>query len=242
VLLCLVVASCDGRAVVPVDSSAARVGVAAPRAGVRDLPLVEVPAARSGGRMLALVLSGDGDWAEVVAGFSRILADSGIPVIGLESRSYLSSGGSPAKTASDMERVLRAYRTKWNRDEILIAGYSRGADLVPFVVNRLPDDLKQRVRLVALLSPSTTANFHFHWIDLVRSTHRRSDVPLAPEIQRMGDVRTLCVYGRAETESLCPTVPGGRMDVVTREGGHATSDYRLLAGLVISRLAGGSGR
>ena len=210
---------------------------AAPGHELGDLPLVEVPTARAGGRLLGLVISGDGNWADLIAGLSRTLADSGIPIVGLEARSYLEHGRTPERTAADMERVLRAYLARWERDEILIAGYSRGADLAPFIVNRLPEDLKHRVRLVALLSPSTTANFHFHWIDLVRSVRRATDVPLAPEIADMGDVRVLCVYGRAERDSLCPAAAPGRVHSVAREGGHRTSDYRLLARLVLTELS-----
>ena len=210
---------------------------AAPRVELGDLPLVEVPTARPGGHILGLVISGDGNWAELIANFSRTLADSGTAVIGLEARDYLSHGRTPEETARDAERVLRAYLTRWGRDSILVVGYSRGADLAPFVVARLPDDLKRRVRLVALLSPATTANFHFHWIDLLRSTRRPDDVPLLPEIERMGGVRILCVYGREERESLCPAVSSGRMHVVTRAGGHGTSDYRLLARLLLTELA-----
>ena len=223
--LFLVLVACDA------CSSAAR------RVELGGLPLVEVPTARPGGRTIGLVISGDGNWAATIAGVSRTLADSGVAIIGLESRAYLLNGRTPDETARDMERVLRAYLARWDRAEILVVGYSRGADLAPFVVTRLPDDLKRRVRLVALLSPATTANFHFHWIDLVRSIHRRSDIPLLPEIARMSDVRILCVYGREERESLCPAAPPGAMHVVAREGGHGTSDYRLLARLVLTELS-----
>jgi type IV secretory pathway VirJ component len=204
---------------------------------LHGIPLVEVPATHPRGRMLALVLSGDGNWADLIAGFSRTLADSGIPVVGLDARSYLRDGRTPDQTASDMATVLRAYLAKWGRDEVLIAGYSRGADLAPFVMSRLPDDLRKRVRLVALLSPATTANFHFHLIDLVRSVHRPDDVPVTPEIARMGPVPTLCVYGREERESLCTAVQAGRMHVVARDGGHRTTNHVLLARLVLTEVA-----
>lgn len=223
--LLLVVVACDACA------------SAAPGDALSALPLVEVPTPRPGGRVLGLAISGDGNWAHMIADLSRTLADSGIPIIGLEARSYLLNGRTPEETASDMERVLRAYLARWDRDEILIVGYSRGADLAPFVVARLPDDLKQRVRLVALLSPTTTTNFHFHWIDLVRSVHRATDIPLLPEMARMRDVRTLCVYGRDERESLCSEAPPGWMHIVVREGGHRTTDYRLLARLVLTELS-----
>jgi type IV secretory pathway VirJ component len=201
------------------------------------IPLVELPASRPGGRMLALVLSGDGDWAELIDGFSRILADSGIAVVGLRARSYLSADGrNPDSTARDMALVLRTYLERWSRDEILIAGYSRGADLAPFVVAGLPDELKQRVRLVALLSPATTTNFRFHYIDLVTARHRPSDVPLLPVLMSIRGIPILCVYGRLETDSLCPTAPPARVHVVVRSGGHRTTDYRSLARLVIDQL------
>jgi type IV secretory pathway VirJ component len=222
--LCLAAVACDAH------------GSAVPGDALHRLPLVEVPASHPGGHTLALVMSGDGNWADLIAGFSRTLADSGIPVIGLEARSYLRHGGTPERTAIDMERVLRTYLGRWDRDEILIAGYSRGADLAPFVVARLPDDLRARVRLVALLSPATTANFHFHLIDLVRTVHRPDDVPVLPELAHMGEVATLCVYGREETESLCSAAPAGSMHLVAREGGHHTTDHALLARLVLTEL------
>jgi type IV secretory pathway VirJ component len=201
------------------------------------IPLVEVPSARPGDRMLALVLSGDGDWAELVDGFARILADSGIAVIGVRSRSYLSAPGrNPDATARDMTLVLRTYLERWSRDEIVIAGYSRGADLAPFIVAGLPDDLRQRVRLVALLSPATATNFRFHYIDLVSARHRPSDVPVLPALMSIRGTAILCVYGRLETDSLCPTAPPARMHVVVRSGGHHTTDSRLLARLVIDQL------
>jgi peptidoglycan-N-acetylglucosamine deacetylase len=222
--LCLAAVACDAH------------GSAGSGDALNRLPLVEVPASHPGGHTLALVMSGDGNWADLIESFSRTLADSGIAVVGLDSRSYLDHARTPDEIASDMVRVLRAYLTRWQRDDILIAGYSRGADLAPFVVARLPDDLRARVRLVALLSPATTANFHFHLIDLVRTVHRPDDVPVLPELARMGEVATLCVYGREETGSLCTADPAGRMHAVAREGGHRTTDHALLARLVLTEL------
>ena len=61
--------------------------------------------------MLGLVLSGDGNWAPLIANVSRTLADSGIAVIGLEARDYLSHGRTPEETARDMERVCSLCET-----------------------------------------------------------------------------------------------------------------------------------
>jgi type IV secretory pathway VirJ component len=205
-------------------------------AGVGDLPLVEVAPREPGGHILALVMSGDGGWASMIKGFSDDLSARGIAVIGLKSASYLSRPRTPEETARDMERVLRTYLDRWGRDEIVLAGYSRGADMAPFIANRLPADLKARIRLVAMFGPEVNASFEFHRIDLIRSVSRPTDIPTLPEVEKLKGVRMLCIYGQEEEKSLCPAAPEGLMRVVARPGGHRVHDARLLSGLVLEEL------
>ena len=51
---------------------------------VRDLPLIENPSPRPG-RVLAVFLTGDGGWAMLDRSIARVLADSGISVVGFDS-------------------------------------------------------------------------------------------------------------------------------------------------------------
>jgi type IV secretory pathway VirJ component len=200
------------------------------------LPLVELPARRPGGHTLALVLSGDGNWAPMISGLARRLADHGMSVVGLRSATYLCRSRPPDEVAADLERVLRTYLARWGRQSIVLVGYSRGADMAPFLASRLPPDLRARVRLVALLSPAEKAALEFHWIDLLRDVSRPGDLPLLPEVRRMAGTPVLCVYGKSEEGALCPVAPRGLMRVVERPGGHATTDHALLASLIFSAL------
>ncbi len=204
---------------------------------IAALPLVEVPARRPG-HMLAVMLSGDGNWADIDREVAATLADSGIAVVGLRSRSYLQDGRrSPAGLAEDVTAILRHYLTAWQRDSVVIIGYSRGADFVPFVANRLPADLRSRLALVAMLALAPNANFQFHWVDLLRDSKRDSDVPTLPEIARLGQVHALCIYGREETESACRSVDSTAVRTIERDGGHHfDGDYRALGVAVVNAL------
>jgi hypothetical protein len=65
---------------------------------VHDLPLVELPPAAGAGvgrartaaeSTLVVLMTGDGDWADIDKGIGESLAAAGAAVVGLKSRSYL---------------------------------------------------------------------------------------------------------------------------------------------------------
>jgi type IV secretory pathway VirJ component len=107
----------------------------------------------------------------------------------------------------------------WGRRRVLLIGYSQGADVLPFVINRLGDATRERVQLIALLSPGLAASFEFHlsnWTGGDEGHH-----PIRPEAQKLNATRTLCVYGEDDDkESLCPQLTPGVMRVQRLPGGH----------------------
>ncbi|HEX5581798.1 MAG TPA: alpha/beta fold hydrolase, partial [Gemmatimonadaceae bacterium] len=183
---------------VALASSACRPPVSEGDADLRDLPLVEVApqlapdsvgrgaggvaggarAAEASDDALVVFLTGDGGWAPLDRHVAAVLAAHGVAVVGLDSRAYLSTPRTPEEEAADVARIARRYMAHWHRTRLAIVGYSRGAEAAPFVAARLPDDLAGRLALVAMLAPSTMANFSFHWIDLVRDHHGPDDRPV----------------------------------------------------------------
>jgi type IV secretory pathway VirJ component len=231
-----------GRLIVAGLALSTRVATAQVPAAPAHLPVIEAPVPDTG-RTLTLLITGDGGWAALVKGVTRALGENGMPVVALDARRYLSSPKTPEQTAADVARLLRWYLRAWHRDSVVLLGYSRGADLVPFVANRLPADLASRVRLVAMFAPSTTASFEFHLIDLLEDVQRPTDVPIRPEIERLSGTPLLCVYGEEEKRSLCPTLPPARAQVVARPGGHHFGgDRAALARLILTALGDTSSR
>ena len=187
-------------------------------ASVADLPLTEVPASGRG-HLFVVFLSGDGGWVALDEGVSGELAAHGIPVVGLNSRQYLWSGKTPTQTGSDLARIITTYGRKWGRDSVVVVGYSRGAGIAPFAVNRLPSDLRSTVKAVVLIGAEHGAGFHFRMRDLLRSGPAPDDVPVMPEIRALGATPLLCFYGEDEEDSLCRDL-GPPQIVVKMSGGH----------------------
>lgn len=197
------------------------------------VPLVERPA--PSGHLLALIVTGDGGWAAGDRAIADALASAGIAVVGLDSRAYLRAGQrTPESMTADVTRLLTHYETAWRKDSVILIGYSRGADLLPFVVTRMEERDRARVTLLALVSLSTHAGFQFHWEDLVRDIERPTDLPTAPEVRRLRGPRIVCMPGRQEKTSGCDLLDEGSAVRIPHDGGHAlTSETGAAVGKVI---------
>lgn len=202
---------------------------------VADLPLTEVPAAGQG-RVLAVFLSGDGGWVALDEGVSAELSAHGIPVIGLNSRQYLWNAKTPAQVAADLARIIIAYGHKWGRDSVVVVGYSRGAGIAPFAVNRLPADLRGRVTTVALIGAEHGAGFHFHLRDLLRTGLAPGDVLVLPELKALGTTRVICFYGADETDTLCPELAPPAIVVKMTGGHHLDGAYANIGQRIVNEV------
>ncbi len=205
---------------------------------VTDLPLIEVPAATPSPDRFALLISGDGGWAGIDKQLAAALNTQGLSVVGLDSLRYFWKRRTPEDTARDVARALGHYLTAWNTRSLVLVGYSRGADVLPATVARLPPELRQRVKLVALVAPSRVAEFEVHVTDLLGGGG--GDYEVLPEVQALGGMPVLCIYGDAEVdESLCPLLKDvkGAKSLMLPGGHHFGGDYARVARSIIDALA-----
>lgn len=199
-----------------------------------DLPLVEVPAEAPGARV-AVLLSGDGGWAVIDRSIAQALARRGVAVVGWSSLYYYWQPRTADEAAHDLARIIDAYTRRLNRPRVLLVGYSFGADVLPFLVNRLPSAEREKVDGVALLGASPSATFEFdlvNWLGISTGPSYR----VAPEVARMeGGPPVLCVNGRLEREKGCPLLaPLGAKVVMLAGGHHFDGRYHRLAQLILS--------
>jgi type IV secretory pathway VirJ component len=205
---------------------------AAPAADIGELPLQEVHASGAS-KEFALLLTGDGGWAGLDQELAARLAASGVPTVGLNSLKYFWSARTPEQTAQDVARILRHYLAAWNKQRVLLVGYSFGADVLPFVVNRLPADLRERIASVSLLGIDANASFEVRVSDWAGGD---SGGPATqPELGRITHLPVLCLYGEGEKDSICPALPQG---LATREqvgtGHHFGGEYATLAERILA--------
>ncbi len=206
---------------------------------IAGLPLTEVRAPQGAGSTLALMLSGDGGWAALDRGVAARLGAQGIDTLGWDSLAYFWKVRTPEEAAADLERVLRHYLDVWGKDRLILIGYSFGADVLPFLVNRLPRDLRSVLDLVVLLGAGPAATFEFHLSDWLSSAPSGATRPVIPELRRLSPTPLLCVYGSDEKESICPGLTGEGVLVRGLPGDHHfDGDYQGLADLILRVLRG----
>ena len=199
---------------------------------ISDLPLQEVHATAAAPEF-ALLLTGDGGWAGLDQELAARLAAKGVPTVALNSLKYFWTGRTPEQTAGDVTRVLRHYLASWHAQRVLLIGYSFGADVLPFVVNRLPPDVRAQVASLSLLGLDAHASFEIHLAEWVSDTD--AGPATRPELEALKELPILCIYGEDEADSICPQLTGSR---ITREqvgkGHHFSGEYALLADRIVS--------
>jgi type IV secretory pathway VirJ component len=197
------------------------------RSGVGDLPLAEVPAAELPAPgphpdTFAIIYSGDGGWRDLDRSLASVLASKGMSVVGVDVLRYYWTQKSPAVAASDLARIMRYYQQRWQRRKVVLIGFSFGADVLPFLVSRLPAELAADISLLSLLSPERRTAFEVEttgWLGV----HNSSGMPIEPEMRKLSALHLQCIYGQDEgADSLCTTSTVGASDamVLAKSGGH----------------------
>jgi type IV secretory pathway VirJ component len=199
--------------------------------------VIERPAAHPGDT-LAFFMTGDGGWSCIERKISRELNGDGISVVGFNSLRYFWTARTPQITAADVERILKASLARWTSKRILMIGYSRGADVVPFVLNRLPPELRQRIVLVALLGVEPTIDFDLHLWDSIWGKAGPADVAVLPEARRLDPTKVICVAGTEDPNTLCPQLATLGIEMLRFPGGHHFGGhYREIARSILIALA-----
>ncbi|HEX8213830.1 MAG TPA: AcvB/VirJ family lysyl-phosphatidylglycerol hydrolase [Longimicrobium sp.] len=198
----------------------------------RTLPLRVLPVPGDG-RAMAVILSGDGPLAELGNRLADDLRAAGIPAVVWHSASYYWTARTPEEAAGDLDLVIRHFGELWRRERVLVVGYSMGADVAPFLLNRLPEATRGRVDGVALLALANDAVFEFR----VRQWWTRSSAPsraVRPELEKLRDLRVLCIHGQGDENGACPEMATSGATVVELRGGHHfRGDYPRLKRIVL---------
>ena len=200
-----------------------------------DLPLVEL-ATPGAATQMAVVYSGDGGWRDLDKEIAEVFAREGTPVVGVDSLRYFWSEKTPETVAADLARILRHYRARWGVHRLLLVGYSFGAQILPFALDRLPRDLRDEVVQVSLLGIAARAPFQISvtgWLG-----EHGEGLPVLPELRALDLARVQCVYGEEEDDTLCTAPELAEAERIRIPGGHHfDGDYEALAHVILQGAA-----
>jgi type IV secretory pathway VirJ component len=216
----------------PSDAGGSAVG------GVRvdRLPLIVVPSVRSGDTF-AVMYSGDSGWAPQAQAMASRLAADGVPVVGVNSVRYLVFRKTPDQAAADLAAVIDQYSQAWGRPRVILIGYSFGGDVLPFIAEHLPASELERVRLLALISPSDHGDLAFRgvsWFDWQWPGAK----PLEPALKALSGVPMICIHADHDPRQACNRFPGEVIRPIGLPGGHRYQGRRDVVADVIVVSAG----
>jgi len=203
-----------------------------------DLPLVEIPATNHVDQhrgLYAVLLSGDGGWAGLDEEVADKLAEAGIPVVGMDSLRYFWTERKPEDVAADLDRLITHYSAAWQRPQVMLLGYSQGADVLPFALNRMSAAARQHLVLTGAVALSEHAAFEFHvgaWAGQAGSFETRPEIePLA------GRPDFVIVCGQDDEDAICPKLDAKRFNLKVLPGSHHfDGNYDLIAQTLIEAL------
>ena len=186
---------------------------------------------------MAVIYSGDGGWRDIDKEVGDVLQQQGVPVVGFDSLHYFWSERDPQVTADDLAKVMSYYRKHWNVRNVLLIGYSFGADVLPRTFNLLPAGEKAHVRQVTLMALSHMVDYKVSVLGwLGASGDGKGGDPL-DDIKRIDPALVQCIYGTDEEDDACPQLKGTGVDVIGIDGGHHfDEDYPALTRRVLDAL------
>ncbi|MFT3964327.1 MAG: AcvB/VirJ family lysyl-phosphatidylglycerol hydrolase [Sphingobium sp.] len=209
---------------------------------IPDMPLTLVPARPDPGTagLMAILYSGDGGWVGIDHDVAGALAAAGIPVVGVDSLSYFWTARTPEGAAQDLSRLIEAFSRHWGRPQVLLVGYSFGADVMPAMVERLSPAGRARIARLSLLGLSKSADFQFHLASWLNVSSDEA-LPTLPAIARLRGMAIQCVRGDEEEGSACPAIaPGVARQFLVPGDHHFNRNAPLLASIIMGRRAPGT--
>ena len=196
---------------------------------VDGLPLVDMPAIPHTRRM-AVFISGDGGWRDVDKRVSEKLQQLGVSVVGWDSLRYFWRRKTPDEVAADLSAVLSAYTKKWDCDEVALIGFSFGADVMPFLYDRLDEGWRKRVALISLLSPGTAADWEIQVSGWFGGGPSSAATPIAPALGPIPGASVQCFYGKLDKGNSCDLFRDKGAEIIEKSGNHhMDGDYDLIA-------------
>ena len=142
---------------------------------------------------LVLFICGDGGINAFTTGLCNTMNTEGYSIAVLNSKSYFWSKKTPEETTSDICSYLEKELQNRSKRQFILAGYSFGADIIPFIINRLPEKLKTELASVVLLSPSGSTDFEVHYSDMLGIGKKRN-MDVIAEVNRMGSVKIATLF------------------------------------------------
>jgi type IV secretory pathway VirJ component len=118
---------------------------------------------------------------------------------------------------------------------MVLVGFSFGAEILPFMFNNLPDDLRQKVKMIVMITPAKSSDFDIHLTDMVGVNHKYKYDVIA-EVEKIKTTKVLCIYGDKESSIFPEPINQKNLKVDFISGGHHFTDGDATMEVILSEL------
>ena len=185
-----------------------------------DLPLHVLETSVQSTLPIFVFITGDGGWNTFNESLCNYLTQHGIPVVALDSQKYFWKSKTPDQTVIDLQSVLETYQKLWKRDKFVLAGYSFGANIVPFLANRLPQNVKSSLASLILISPDKTSDFEIHLSDMLNLGLSRGKYDVVQEMLMGDQKKYIVIFGSDESQRTHEAFQRTGVKVEILQGNH----------------------
>ncbi|HWU76806.1 MAG TPA: AcvB/VirJ family lysyl-phosphatidylglycerol hydrolase [Rhodanobacter sp.] len=206
------------------------------------------------GDVMAIIVSGDGGWADLDRRLGIAFIDRGVPVLGINTFKYYWRERKPADTARELDALMTKYLGVWGKRRIWLIGFSFGADVLPTIVDHLSPANRARITQLVLLSPSRDVTFEIELQGyMIKQNWFKQQLKVAlqfintirhydalPPIKALHDhMPVVCYYGLDDADdSVCdqPGLPSWVIVHAKKGGHHFDGGYQPLARQMLDEL------
>ena len=139
-------------------------------------------------------ITGDGGFNAFSTGLCESLNKKGYDVFSLNAKSYFWDKKTPEQTATDINNYLSKKLAGRKNQQVALIGYSFGADVLPFIVNRLSENIYKNVTASFFMAVSGSTDFEIHWSDIFGGNKKRS-MDVATEINKLPGKKIIFING-----------------------------------------------
>ncbi|MEO6868014.1 MAG: AcvB/VirJ family lysyl-phosphatidylglycerol hydrolase, partial [Ginsengibacter sp.] len=103
--------------------------------------------------------------------------------------------------------------------KIVLMGYSFGADVLPFVLSRLPKNILDVVEASFIMASSGSTDFEIHWMDMFGSNKKRS-MDVVEEINKITNQKIVIINGSDDNDFEVNRIRLKKYTLIVLPGGH----------------------
>ena len=169
-------------------------------------------------KAIIFYISGDGGFNKFSTSFMQTLNKQGYAVIGLNAKDYFWTQKPPKEAASAIEAAINESNKQWKRNNIVLIGYSFGADIAPFMLTNFSSVLASKVSRLILLSPSPKTDFEIHVMQML-GWGKSSGQSVPAEINKISKP-VIFIVGDDEKEFPFSQLTIKNKQIIKMPGGH----------------------